>query len=181
MTRRLFTVASALSLLLCGTIIVFWARNLHTSEAFSRRTASGGFAIRFRHDIVYARCASVVFPHAYDTVVHPLEHDRGPVGNPDVYGAPWSREWRWGTTLVVCRWFRYGSGLRGGAFERHLEIPCWELAAITAMPPLLMGIRLARKRRAVRRGTCAKCGYDLRGSPDRCPECGTPIPSQAAA
>ena len=34
--------------------------------------------------------------------------------------------------------------------------------------PLLLG------RRRSKAGLCAVCGYDLRASPERCPECGTP-------
>jgi hypothetical protein len=49
------------------------------------------------------------------------------------------------------------------------------LAALFAVAPAAwLMARRVRKRRAHQRGLCPVCSYDLRASPERCPECGTP-------
>ncbi len=66
------------------------------------------------------------------------------------------------------------TNIRGGT----LVLPYWLLATISAVPLLLLapGLRRARRtRRRQRLGLCLRCGYDLRASPERCPECATPI------
>lgn len=56
-----------------------------------------------------------------------------------------------------------------------LRVPHWQLLAATAAPPALwlaLAIRRRRKRKGA--GHCRWCGYDLRATPGRCPECGRP-------
>ena len=55
----------------------------------------------------------------------------------------------------------------------ELVVPLWAVALPAAvMPALWVWRRLnARSRRAA--GLCPGCGYDLRATPGRCPECGT--------
>ncbi len=57
-------------------------------------------------------------------------------------------------------------------------VPFWLIALLLAVYPMFLAFR---KRYAARRsihGLCHSCGYDLRATPDRCPECGTIPPKK---
>lgn len=53
------------------------------------------------------------------------------------------------------------------------------IALLLALPAAAQGGMLIRQRRLARltaASRCPTCGYDLRATPDRCPECGTVVP-----
>ena len=81
------------------------------------------------------------------------------------------------------------AGFFVGRLERKNDNITWILlptpfvVSLFAILPLAAGVRHVRRRRRARRspaGCCIACGYDLRASPERCPECGRAASQPAA-
>ena len=66
----------------------------------------------------------------------------------------------------------------GTTIEWQLRVPEVWLACVFAIPPLLLLVKRKLQGTVVARpvsGHCKTCGYDMRTSPDRCPECRRPV------
>jgi len=179
MRRLLLNLAAAVSLALFGLGVALWIRTAHDryNVRFSRATEPGAGRVWECVDV----SAHVGLLQVGRMVM------RGQL--PDD-GAPRDGKWRVQTELapgsgdlfVAPR--RLGFAYHDRAWDARpgvprrstaVVVPLWFVLLLSAMLPMIStraALRRRRRERWLRQGRCAGCGYDLRGTPDRCPECG---------
>ena len=143
-------LTSLLSLLVCAWMVAWWIRSYPPTDSMKDRDS-----INFtKHDPYYWAISN---PGRL-TFCRQVGKDWEP---------PWSR---FAMAGVV-----FDASKPGPSTLWNLSVPYWLLTVLTLVLPvtstgLWIKHRARRRRRA--RGLCATCGYDLRATPGRCPECG---------
>ena len=185
--RFAFNSLAALSLLLCVAVCVLWVRNRNAIETakwiYGRSRPDRSVALTFittgSSDRLYFGFASGQIPFSNGNIYHRYRSFVDPVGPRFVHTrmTPWRTQWPldtpgWGPV----RWTldrRSRPAAEDDWFSLSIGISHWLLALLLLVLPTLWLMRWRRARRIHLAGLCPTCGYDLRATPDRCPECGT--------
>lgn len=161
--RYALTLCSGLSLALCVAVCVLWVRSYWVADRLDY-VAPGkwfwGYSIRG---------TLAMMPSTANATGSGFIYDRA--DNIDsTHGSIWrAARGRWWEDLGFhARYIRWGPQWR-----LYLYFPHWSLALLTALLPATMILVDVRRKSRSSEGVCGNCGYDLRASPDRCPECGT--------
>lgn len=162
--RRLLNFLTLLSLLLFVVVCALWVRSYFLPEALISARTEGRqvmfHGVSITGGIIgYSSGAGNGFAgeiglHRYPAPFEPPDLSRL---YPTV-GQPRSSIFAYGRRPNLLTW----------------TLPCWIPAVVTAILPAAWVVRRRRVLRRTRRshGLCPACGYDLRATLDRCPECG---------
>ena len=198
MIRRLLSLLSTVSLVLCVAACVLWVRSHWAAEGLGRVWwAHDPDAAAFRMAEVHSERGRLHALSVRYTFVgrfgrrfvgslkrefppEGLRRERRPARPHAPAGSLWRRAgFRRGVSRE--RDTHAGSGVPTVFETRSVGVPHWLVALPAALPPGWWLAYAARRRRAVRRraaGLCVSCGYDLRATPGRCPECGADAPAR---
>jgi len=159
---------SALSLVLCVAMVVAWVRSYWRTDCVTYVAGNQG---RYVSTGVLCEMGAI----ATGSSALPSRISRA-------NGLYWETGTAKGSELPSESWWnRRGFSLHAWDGQDWLVgVPCWLVVISTGVLPAVRLWLCRQNRLARRRGLCPTCGYDLRASKDRCPECGTPIPAQTA-
>jgi len=174
--RRLFILASAVSLAVCVTVLVLWVRSYAVVDQFTH--AHSGPDKGAGTVFGFGLCRGRIY------IVHTLTHvsswpqDEGWRHASDTEPRRYEGTFEELLAKFGCKWphaplFSARGSMVGLDDTRITRLSLWPAAILLALLPLLTLRRWVTRRRRARAGRCPECGFDLRATPERCPECGT--------
>lgn len=165
--RDLLNFLSGLSLFLCVAMVVLWVRSYRVDDHVQIAWQTPGEFPGYTGIRMGSGGGSVTLEYGDDVDYSAYQHLGSYYdGIPVVNRTSTARGW--------------GFGYSRAKGNTEIWVPHWVFVLSTAILPLLWRNSHMEKRRRLKLGLCLTCGYDLRASKERCPECGTPIPAQEA-